>query len=347
MNINHLRYAMAVEEHGHFRRAARHLGISQPALSRAVKGLENELGVVLFDRGRRGCTVTEGGAVILASARQLLLAAEDLVRESELLRDLEGRLFRVSLAPYPAARSGHRALAELMARRPQTHLQVRTARWQEALESLVVRDADLAIAELTDEILGDPRLSTEPVARERGVFCCRLGHPLLSEDRIAGESILHYPWVAPRLPGRVAEFLKGSTACAAGWRDQVSGDFVPSVEVDDVGQIPTVVAESDALGAVTLSMIERELCGGQIAVLPLDLNWFRLNYGFVHLARRTLSTTCREYMEIVRMLEEKMAETDDELWRRFVRDADEPRRTSPAPPAKPSRDRTSRRTRQP
>jgi DNA-binding transcriptional LysR family regulator len=72
MELRYLRTLVAVAETGSFRKAARQLGVSQPALTRQVQELEDELGVRVFDRTKRPIRVTESGASMLAIAANVL-----------------------------------------------------------------------------------------------------------------------------------------------------------------------------------------------------------------------------------------------------------------------------------
>ena len=72
MDLKRLRYAIGLADELNFARAAEKLHLSQPALSRSIQTLEEELGMLLFDRDNRNVAVTTAGAVFLDRARQLL-----------------------------------------------------------------------------------------------------------------------------------------------------------------------------------------------------------------------------------------------------------------------------------
>lgn len=70
--LRHLRYLIAVAEHGNFTRAAEELHISQPTLSQQIKQLERVVGVQLLDRGGRGVRPTDAGEAYVHYARRAL-----------------------------------------------------------------------------------------------------------------------------------------------------------------------------------------------------------------------------------------------------------------------------------
>jgi DNA-binding transcriptional LysR family regulator len=81
MDLRQFRYAEAVARHANFTRAAAELHIAQPALSMAVRNLEAELGIQLFERTSRHVTITDAGQAFLARARRIHHEVEDLAVE--------------------------------------------------------------------------------------------------------------------------------------------------------------------------------------------------------------------------------------------------------------------------
>ncbi|MCQ2010197.1 MAG: LysR family transcriptional regulator [Sporolactobacillus sp.] len=81
MDIRQLRYFLAIAKEGQITRAAKKLNIEQPPLSRQLKQIEEELGVILFDRQGKGMTLTEAGAVLQVKAEAILQQMDETVTE--------------------------------------------------------------------------------------------------------------------------------------------------------------------------------------------------------------------------------------------------------------------------
>jgi DNA-binding transcriptional LysR family regulator len=76
MNLRHIRYFIAVAEERHFSRAAMRVGIEQSPMSRAVRALERDVGVTLFERSTRGSRLTPAGVLFLQHARSIVESLE-------------------------------------------------------------------------------------------------------------------------------------------------------------------------------------------------------------------------------------------------------------------------------
>ena len=104
MTLTELKYVVAVAEARHFGRAAERCFVSQPSLSASVKNLEEELGVTLFERGKRGVFLTDAGEQIVAQARRALEEAERVKTVARQGRDPLKGVLRLgiihTIAPY-------------------------------------------------------------------------------------------------------------------------------------------------------------------------------------------------------------------------------------------------------
>jgi len=76
MHLRQFRYFVAVAEEHHFTRAAQRVGIEQSPLSRAIRALEREVGVVLLERSTRGSLLTPAGIVFLKHAKSIIKSVD-------------------------------------------------------------------------------------------------------------------------------------------------------------------------------------------------------------------------------------------------------------------------------
>src|SRR6266481_6735627 len=93
MELRHLRYFVVIGEEQHYRRASQRLRIAQPALSRQIMDLEDELGFKLFDRLPRGVKLSAAGQLFLEDARHILQSVgEATERAARVARGRSGTL---------------------------------------------------------------------------------------------------------------------------------------------------------------------------------------------------------------------------------------------------------------
>lgn len=283
-----LQYLVALAEFRHFGRAAESLGISQPALSRSLNAMEQALGVRLFDRSRRdGVEPTDCGRLLVERGRDLIVKSDELIREIELLKGLETGQLTVTSGMYPAVLTVAKSIGELLRKHPKVRCRMRIATWREATEDVLLRRADLAVAEIS-EAEQEPQLATEPIAQRQLFFFCRPGHPLADRRKVTIDQVAEYPWVSTRAPQRIRSFLP-SDLRASGWIDPANGDFVPAILVDDIHSAWLAVTESDGIGAAPREILQEALQRHEVCELPITLPWLRLNYGLIYLRNRTLS----------------------------------------------------------
>ncbi|MEV7958431.1 transcriptional regulator CynR [Streptomyces sp. NPDC058316] len=144
--LRHLRYLIAVAEHGNFTRAAEELRISQPTLSQQIKQLERAVGVQLLDRSGRSVRLTDAGEVYVRHARRALreLAAAD--RAVLDVADLSRGHLRLAMTPTFTAYLIGPLAQELHTRYPGITLEVREMTQDRIEASLLADELDLGIA---------------------------------------------------------------------------------------------------------------------------------------------------------------------------------------------------------
>jgi len=182
VNLRDLRYLVAVAEHGHFGRAARACGISQPTLSVQIRKLEELMGVALFERTSKTVAPTFACQQLIGHARAAVTATEAMLATARNLRDpLAGR-FRLGIIPTLAPYLLPLIFAPLREALPALELEPWEDQTTALLERLRAHELDAAL--LATEVDG-PDLLSRPLFAEPFLAALPPDHPLADRDVVA------------------------------------------------------------------------------------------------------------------------------------------------------------------
>ncbi|MEG1767950.1 MAG: LysR family transcriptional regulator [Comamonas sp.] len=227
-----LQQFIAVAEELHFNRAAQRLHMAQPPLSQAIRRLEREMGLALFERTNRSVALTPAGAAFANTARQILQSLDDGVAQTQrVAQGLEGLLTLtfINIAPYAPLL---RALRGFRLASPGVAFTMQEATTQQQVQALESGAADIGF--LRTPGTTTPQLQFETLLREPICVALPAGHRLAGSAQIALALFKHEAFVAsprPLGPGLHDQLI--ALCQAAG--------FVPRV-VQQARQMQTLIA---------------------------------------------------------------------------------------------------------
>lgn len=257
VELRHLRYFLAVAEHGSVTRAAEQLGIQQPPLSQQLKALETELGVALFERQPRGVALTPAGAALREDAEDLFGRIQQMrARMQRLAHGDEGSLAIGFTSSAAAHRLTPEVLRECRRRFPRVALSLTECNAAEAIERLA--DGTLSAALLRAPVQHPEGVRFDLLLEEDMVIALPLDHPLLRKREAAG--------VAPAAPVSLRE-LAGDPFILVR-RPGAPGMYHDLLrECEALGFTPRVGAEVERM----LTNLNLVAAGAGVSVVPASM----------------------------------------------------------------------------
>lgn len=199
MELRQLRYLVEIAEQRHLGRAARRLYVSQPALSYALKNLESELGLKLFDRHPGGVTVTPAGRDVVAEALRTVRQADRITAVAERHLRGESGVLRVGFEASGAGELTTRARSEFARGHPGVRVTPKRFDWGEEAAALRDGRVDVAFVWLPADLTG---MHSEIVHTEPRVVGLPTAHRLAGRAGVRVDEVNDEPllWTerAPR-----------------------------------------------------------------------------------------------------------------------------------------------------
>lgn len=302
MDLRQLRYFIALLEHRSFVRAADAIGITQPAFSRSIQGLEQEFGCPLVDRANKDLRPTPEGQVVLQHALRLVQGAANLSSEIDQMTKLDAGDLRFGCGPAPAVRLVPKAVAQFVKLHPRVSLSFEVDNWEKLGRSLSRDEIEFFIADIT-QFEADPNFHTQAITPRRGAYFCRPGHPLLAKESLSTNDMFDYPIAAPKIPARARKFLANLSGRT---------DYHPTITCEHIPSLVDIVRNTDAIGVATEEFFGQELQRGELVRLywrnlptTLDENMLA-RCGIVSRAGYRLSAAARAMIALI-------VEVDSEL----------------------------------
>jgi len=262
VKLNQIQTLIAIAETGSIRAAARRLGLTQPALSKGLQSLEDELSVPLVHRTARGVNLTPYGQAIVTRGRGISHELDRLREEIEQMRGAQAGNVSLAISPSPAVLLLPQVLKRFQTEFPAIQVKVRESVFPETLQLLREGTVDIAIGaqppsrkERTSEFI------TEKLYDNRLVVTGRAGHPLAHarslSELLSCDWLLHGPAEGP------------GSLYAPAFRANGLTPPKPMVLSESFISTLTLLEHSDALSLLPERLISHFARAGRLIMLPL------------------------------------------------------------------------------
>lgn len=193
MNIQQLKTLVEVVDSGSFSKAARLLGVSQPAVTMQVQNLEADVGFTLLDRRYRRVEPTEAGKTFLPYARDLIAAAARARAEMNALSGQVTGPLDIALSTTPGDYIVPRLLAGFLERYPDVKIQISVGSTSDIIETLEDRRADIG---MVGAVQNNSAINYTECGHDELILIAPKDHPLAGKTKVKLSQVLAEPWIS-------------------------------------------------------------------------------------------------------------------------------------------------------
>lgn len=292
MNIQQLRHFVALVEQGSFTRAAVASHLTQPAFSRSIAQLENDLNVSLIDRIGKKFELTSYGNVVLDHAKSILFETDELYRSIKLQQEGTSGKIRIGLGTTPSALITEHLLSHLTKLSPNLNLLIMHGSIPQQLEALRNHTLDMLVVEIKG-VKPTPDLSIEPLPILRSGFLAAKNHKLAQKKNLKFDDVLPWSLVTTLLsPEQVSMMMTfyGSHA---------HPDECVAFQSDSINELLRIVETTKMIYYGVIAPAHSALENRSLIELPVHPVFSLAQFSIVRLAKRSLPPTFPSIRELI------------------------------------------------
>jgi DNA-binding transcriptional LysR family regulator len=192
MNINQVRAFVAVVDHGSFSEAARATGLSQPAVTMQIQGLESDLGATLLERRYRKVELTEAGRALLPFARRVLAELDEARVEIERLSDTVGGHLELAVSTTPGQYILPRLLGSFLRACPEVSVSLRVYDSADVVARVEAGEAHLG---MTGARIPGVKVEYEEMGTDRLLMICPPDSALAGRPEVPLSEVAENPFI--------------------------------------------------------------------------------------------------------------------------------------------------------
>ncbi|WP_322060585.1 LysR substrate-binding domain-containing protein [Paraburkholderia sp. J63] len=286
MKHNQLRALVAIAEHGSLRAAAKTLCLSQPALTKAIREFEQDLGVPLVARSARGAQLTQFGRAIYARAKLILAEMQHAREDVYRLSGMEGGVVSCAVTPLVSLKYLPRAIRTFRQRMSKTRLSVQEGFLTQAVAGVRDGTLDFAIAIVDDaKIAGE--FQFRPLLEADLIISARKEHPLANAQSIF--ELAGAEWMLNTTPESIGRVLQDHFVSVGAAAPRVV------IECSSFSASFSLSFNSDLLSCCPRSFLESAWFNDRVIALPVQERLPRVSVGIIS-RRDALNTAACDYL---------------------------------------------------
>ena len=291
MDIRHLRNMLAVMEEGSLGKAAQRLNISQPALTKSIQRLEEQLGVRLFDREARGMKPTFYADSLRGYAKAACVGMAEAESQIASLRNGTEGIITVAGPPLIVTELLPKVLVRLSQERPKLQVRV-VGQNKELFTDLLDGRFNLVVAMLYNE-LPKEGLSKQWLFDDKLVLIMRPDHPLAKRRKVKTDDLLDQKWV----------FSDSDTWSQRRLRlyFEQAGLALPRARFESRNPevLKSIIMISDHIGMIAKLGVEKELSKGLLKAIEIDSPLMLRPIGIVRRETEPISPAMKSFIRIL------------------------------------------------